>query len=87
MPREMRVFNLYRISDWNRMQRTGKSAYAIGTTYAKSVKDAKKTFESNREGDFIIEHDGFAEVITLGDFQCDYNIVLDAGLYRRCYSN
>lgn len=74
MPRKMRVFNLYKISDYKRWMRTGEQIYAIGTTYAKTVRGAVKTFVENHIGDFIIEHDNKAEVVTIGDFYVDFYI-------------
>lgn len=76
MPRKVRVFNLYEISDYKRWLRTGEQIYAIGTTYAKSVRGAVKTFVENHIGDFIIEHDNKAEIVTIGDFYVDYDIEL-----------
>ena len=75
MPRKVRVFNLYKIADYKRWLRTGERIYAIGTTYAKTVRGAVKTFADNHLGDFIIEHDNKAEVVTIGDFYVDIGIV------------
>ena len=76
MPLKVRVFNLYEIADYERWLRTGEQIYAIGTTYAKTVRGAVKTFVENHIGDFIIEHDNKAEVVTIGDFYLDYDIKL-----------
>lgn len=76
MPRKVRVFNLYTIADYKRWMRTGEQIYAIGTTYAKTVRGAMKTFVENHIGDFIIEHDNKAEVVTLGNFYVDFNVEL-----------
>lgn len=65
MPRTMKPFHLYDLDDYRRSQKTGEYIYAIGTTYAKTIRGAMKTFIENHIGDFIVESNGIAQVVSL----------------------
>ena len=55
MPRKCKVFNLYDVTDYQRSMKTGEQIYSLGTTYAKTVRGALKTFMGNHAGRFVVE--------------------------------
>ena len=61
----MKPFHLYDLVAWRRAKVTHEEVLPLGTTYAKTVRGAVKTFVENHTGDFIVVSNSSEQVVSL----------------------
>ena len=65
MPMLMKPFHLYDLAKWRMAKITGEEVFPLGTTYAKTVRSAVKTFVDNHTGDFVVVSNSIERPVTL----------------------